>query len=102
MTTRAEKHEQLIASVMGARSAAKETLSATQAARLMIARAIVGRPSLVLIDSLLDGLPNEIAEDIISRLHARPMPWSLVVATSRSDLVDLFMEKWDLSGSIRT
>ncbi len=77
-------------------------LSATQAARLMIARAIVGRPSLVLIDSLLDGLPNETAEDIISRLHSRPMPWSLVVATSRSDFVDLFMEKWDLSGSIRT
>ena len=76
-------------------------LSATQSARLMIARAIVGRPSLVLIDSLLDGLPKETAEEIISRLHARPMPWSLVVATSRSDYVDLFVEKWDLSGSFK-
>lgn len=76
-------------------------LSATQCARLMIARAIVGRPSLVLIDSLLDGLPQNTAEEIISRLHARPMPWSLVVATSRLDFVDLFMEKWDLPGSFR-
>jgi putative ABC transport system ATP-binding protein len=71
-------------------------LTASQAARLMIARAIVGNPSLVLIDSLLDGLPPDLASQIISRLHARPMPWSLVVATSRPDFVDLFVEKWTL------
>ncbi len=71
-------------------------LSSTQCARLMIARAIVGRPPLILIDSLLDGLPNKMAEEIISRLHSRPMPWSVVVATSRSDLVDLFVHKWEL------
>jgi putative ABC transport system ATP-binding protein len=71
-------------------------LSATQAARLMLARAIVSRPPLLLIDSLLDSLPHEIAIEIISRLHARPMPWSLVFATSRADLIDLFIEKWQL------
>jgi len=71
-------------------------LSATQAARLMIARAVVARPPLVLIDSLLDGLPPKIAEDIISRLHSRPMPWSIIVATSRPDFEDLFVEKWRL------
>ena len=74
-------------------------LTATQAARLMIARAIVGRPSLLLIDSLLDGLPPDMATQIISRLHSRPMPWSLVVATSRPDLVDLFVEKWSLGST---
>jgi len=71
-------------------------LSLTQAARLMIARAIVGRPPLVLIDSLLDGLAPKTAEEIISRLHSRPMPWSIVVSTSRPDFVDLFVEKWRL------
>jgi len=71
-------------------------LSSTQAARLMIARAIVGRPPLVLIDSLLDGLAPKTAEEIISRLHSRPMPWSIVVSTSRPDFVDLFVEKWRL------
>lgn len=71
-------------------------LTASQTARLMIARAIAGRPSLVLIDSLLDGLSPRMAEDIISKLHERAMPWSVVVATSRPDFVDLFVEKWNL------
>jgi len=72
-------------------------LTSSQAARLMIARAVVARPYLLLIDSLLDALPPDMATRIISRLHARPMPWTLIVATSRPDLVDLFVEKWSLS-----
>ncbi len=73
-----------------------QPLSTTQAARLMIARAIVARPPLLLIDGLLDGLPLETAEEIISRLHESPRPWSLIVATSRRDLHDLFIQQWKL------
>ncbi len=73
-------------------------LTSTQAARLMIARAIAGKPSILMIDSLLDSLPQSAAEEIISRLHARPMPWTLIVATSRADFADLFLEKWRLPG----
>ncbi len=71
-------------------------LSATQAARLMIARAIVTRPPLLIIDSLLDSLPTKIGDELISRLHTRIMPWSLIVATSRTEWTDLFVEKWTL------
>jgi putative ABC transport system ATP-binding protein len=72
-------------------------LSATQAARLMIARAIVTRPPLLIIDALLDALPKSSGDELISRLHTRIMPWSLIVATSRSDWTDSFVEKWVLS-----
>jgi putative ABC transport system ATP-binding protein len=71
-------------------------LSATQAARLMIARAIVTRPPLLIIDSLLDYLPTAIGDELISRLHTRIMPWSLIVATSRAEWTDSFVEKWTL------
>jgi putative ABC transport system ATP-binding protein len=71
-------------------------LSHTQAARLMIARAIVTRPPLLIIDSLLDSLPTAIGDELISRLHTRVMPWSLIVATSRAEWTDSFVEKWTL------
>lgn len=71
-------------------------LSSTQAARLMIARAIVTRPPLLIIDSLLDHLPKSIGDELISRLHTRIMPWSLIVATSRAEWTDSFVEKWML------
>jgi putative ABC transport system ATP-binding protein len=72
-------------------------LTATQGARLMIARAIVTRPPLLIIDSLLDFLPKSIGDELISRLHTRTMPWSLIVATSRDEWSDSFVEKWNLA-----
>lgn len=75
-------------------------LSATQCARLMIARAIVGRPRLLLIDGLLDCLPQKSAQHVVRSLHMAPMPWSLVVTTARTDILEYFSEEWTL-GPVR-
>ncbi len=75
-------------------------LSSTQVARVLIARAIVARPPLVLIDGLFDGLSTQLAEEILSRMRQSPMPWTLIVATSRPEIADLFAEKWLLSGNV--
>ena len=63
-----------------------------------MARAIVARPPLVLIDGLFDGLPVQLAEEILGRLRQSPTPWSLIVATARPEIADLFVEKWVLPG----
>ena len=55
----------------------------------MIARAIVGRPSLLLIDGLIDALPDEEALDIMEPLTRPDQPWTLMVITGRSSIADL-------------
>ena len=46
-------------------------LSSGQARRLMIARALLGQPGLVIIDSSLDGLDDEMARRILARIRRR-------------------------------
>jgi ABC-type bacteriocin/lantibiotic exporter with double-glycine peptidase domain len=58
-------------------------LSSSQAARLMLARAIVGRPRLLLIDGTLDRLPDDLVAEILERLMAKDSPWTLLVTTGR-------------------
>ncbi len=75
-------------------------LSSTQVARVLMARAIVARPPLVLIDGLMDGLPFQLAEEILGRLRQSPMPWTLLVATARPEIADLFVESGFCLGRI--
>jgi ABC-type bacteriocin/lantibiotic exporter with double-glycine peptidase domain len=63
-------------------------LSSGQALRLMIARAIVGRPRLLLIDGTLDGLDDESLTTVLGRLMADDAPWTLLVATGRKSVID--------------
>lgn len=58
-------------------------LSSTQAVRLMIARAIVGRPRLLLIDEILDGLPDEMLTGLLANLAGKDVPWTLLVSTGK-------------------
>ena len=58
-------------------------LSSSQALRLMLARAIVGRPRLLLIDGLFDGLPDEVLESLLARLSRDDTPWTMLVTTGR-------------------
>ncbi|TWT38881.1 peptidase domain-containing ABC transporter [Blastopirellula retiformator] len=62
-------------------------LTGSQATRLMIARAIVGRPRVLLLDSVLDSLSDAMADRLLARLKAAKN-WTLVVATSRSRLAE--------------
>lgn len=63
-------------------------LSYRQASRLMIARAIVGRPRLLVLDGALDQIDRQQErETLISLLFSPSAPWTLVCITERPDLL---------------
>ena len=53
---------------------------------LMIARAVAGRPQLLIIDHLLDQLPDELSHGILDVLQSNHVPWTLLLLTGRKDL----------------
>jgi putative ABC transport system ATP-binding protein len=61
-------------------------LSTGELLRLSIARAVAGKPRLLLIDGLLDGLDVADCPELIESLFGRDAPWTLVVVTSREDI----------------
>jgi putative ABC transport system ATP-binding protein len=63
-------------------------LGEDQRPRLMIARAIVGSPRLVLIDWLLDALPAALRYRIWDRLREKSQPWTLIVATHDAKIIE--------------
>jgi ABC-type bacteriocin/lantibiotic exporter with double-glycine peptidase domain len=63
-------------------------LSTTQALRLMLARAIVGRPRLLLIDGTLDALPDEMQRAMLASLLGPDRPWTALIATGRRAVID--------------
>lgn len=62
-------------------------LTQTQAIRLMLARAIVGRPRLLLIDGTIDALSDQALNSVISQLTADKTPWSLCIATGKQEVM---------------
>ena len=63
-------------------------LSYRQACRLMIARAIAGRPRLIIVDGALDQIDRrEDDQRLTSVLFAPGAPWTLVCITDRPDLL---------------
>lgn len=65
-------------------------LSTTQLQRLMLARAIVGKPSLLMIDGLLDTLDQVELEAVIQLLTCHKQDWMLIVTTRFSDIAKQF------------
>jgi ABC-type bacteriocin/lantibiotic exporter with double-glycine peptidase domain len=63
-------------------------LSSTQSLRLMVARAIVSRPRLLLIDGTLDALPDASLESLLPHLLGRNHPWTTLIVTGRKAVVD--------------
>jgi ABC-type bacteriocin/lantibiotic exporter with double-glycine peptidase domain len=61
-------------------------LSANAIARLSIARALVGRPRLLLINGMLDALDIADCPQLIESLFDRQAPWTLVIVTARDDI----------------
>ena len=57
-------------------------LTPNQALRLTLARAMVARPRLLLLDAVLDGLPFGEFPDLVLALFDRAAPWTLIVASS--------------------
>ena len=63
-------------------------LSHRQACRLMIARAIVGRPRLLILDGALDQIDRRYElEQLTAPLFSRSAPWTLICITERPDLL---------------
>lgn len=63
-----------------------EQLSAGQARRLVLARAIAGRPRMLLLDESLDALDQEAKIRLAGRLLAEDAPWTVVVATHDAEV----------------
>jgi putative ABC transport system ATP-binding protein len=61
-------------------------LSNNEIGRLAIARAIVGRPRLLLLDGILDGLDLESCPELLDTLFDPAAPWTLVLVTVRDDI----------------
>ena len=61
-------------------------LSNNEIGRLAIARAIVGRPRLLLLDGSLDGLDLESCPDLLDALFDPAAPWTVVLVTARHDI----------------
>jgi len=65
-------------------------LTPLAAHRLQLARAIAGRPKLLLIDRVLDAFPDDEARVLAHMLTHRDHSWTLVVVTGRESLDGLF------------
>jgi ABC-type bacteriocin/lantibiotic exporter with double-glycine peptidase domain len=63
-------------------------LTGSQSQRLMLARAIVGRPRLLIIDGTLDGLPDADIGELMRKLTDRSSPWTLLVVTARNKIME--------------
>ncbi|MBM4244348.1 MAG: ATP-binding cassette domain-containing protein [Deltaproteobacteria bacterium] len=62
-------------------------LSSSQRLRLVVARAIAGKPRLLLLDESLDGLDVETVAEVERYLFDQVNPWTLVLVTRDPDLV---------------
>ncbi len=65
-------------------------LAEHEVARLMIARAIIGNPKLLVIDRTLDRVSDRDRQQIIELLTNDAAPWTLIVSTDRDDLGNEF------------
>lgn len=64
-------------------------LSLGQTNRLMLARAIVGRPRLLVLDETLDHMDSDIRETVLPAVFAPDAPWTLVIVTHSDEAAKL-------------
>jgi ATP-binding cassette subfamily B protein len=65
-------------------------LSSADRVRLILARAWVQRPRLLLVDGLLDGLRDSVVEELVGVLKDPARDWTVVVSTHRSSVAAAF------------
>ena len=61
-------------------------LSETQQKLLMLARGIAGKPEILVVDGILDGLAPDVAQRALDALVQADGGWTLIVLTSRPDI----------------
>lgn len=77
-----------------------EPLSRGQAARLMIARAILMEPRIIIVDGVLDGIDETTVGPILRELTGPKAPWSLIVLTHESEIMQHFENSYVLEGGV--
>ncbi len=70
-----------------------------QRTKLLLARAIAGRPGVLIIDGLLDLLPDFEALDILERLADPAHAWTLIVITARPSIAERLSHTYSLAGT---
>ncbi len=75
-------------------------LSYTQQLLLMLARGIAGKPALLLIDGVLDQLPDNKLEQVLRVVQDNQRDWTVIVATGRRTIANRLNETIDLSLSL--
>ena len=73
-----------------------EPLSRGQAARLVIARAILMEPRLMIIDGVLDGIDEATVGNLLQEVMGPRAPWSLLVLTHESEVLRHFPRAYRL------
>lgn len=71
-------------------------LNATQRQLLMLARAVAGKPRLLLIDGVLDTLGDDQLNQVCEMLQHEERDWTLLVATNRRDIAKRFPRVFDM------
>ncbi len=72
-------------------------LSTSEARRLMLARALAARPRLVVIDGLLDGIPNDQCRSLLAPFLSPDAPWTLLLLTEDPALAALLPRQLTLT-----
>lgn len=75
-----------------------EPLSRGQAARLVIARAILMEPRLIILDGILDGIDESTVSELLQELTGPRAPWSLLVLTHEENVAHHFSISYALRG----
>lgn len=64
-------------------------LSGSQRTRLLLARALVQRPRLLLLDDILDGLDKKSVREVLPVVFDKKLPWTIIVATRDPEIAAL-------------
>jgi len=64
----------------------------SQQLRILLARAIIARPSLLILDGALHEIPNRLREPLLRRLSSKDCPWTLVIVTTDPH-IEAYVEK---------
>ena len=73
-------------------------LSAAQGRLLLLARAIAGRPALLILDGVLDEMDDAARHRLTQVLFASDVPWTLLVLTGSTDVAALCGRTVELPG----
>ncbi|MFO0676567.1 MAG: ABC transporter ATP-binding protein [Polyangiaceae bacterium] len=73
-------------------------LTSSQTVRLCIARALLSRPGLLVVDEVLDGLGEETAARVLEGIRTFPAPMTTLYFTSRRDVAGSVARVVELDG----